>query len=77
MKILSEIFPTDIAVALRASDALKGDLATYIRGFAIGLPFNCLGTQFTAFLQLEHQELCGMTALFRLLLMPTKNSLCV
>ncbi|MBQ9443706.1 MAG: ATP-binding protein [Lachnospiraceae bacterium] len=54
--VCCEMIPTDIAVALRASDALKGDLATYIRGFAIGLPFSCIGTQFTAFLQLEHQE---------------------
>lgn len=51
-----EIFPDSIAYALGARDSLVGELAVYIRGFALSLPFNCLGTQFTAFLQLEHQE---------------------
>lgn len=51
-----EAFPDSIAYALGARDSLVGELAFYIRGFALGLPFNCLGTQFTAFLQLEHQE---------------------
>ncbi|MCR5602448.1 MAG: ATP-binding protein [Lachnospiraceae bacterium] len=45
-----------IAEALGAKDAMVAELASYIRGYAIGLPFLCLGTQFTAFLQLEHQE---------------------
>ncbi len=35
---------------------LTDELSSYIRGFALGLPFYCIGTQFTAFLQLEHQE---------------------
>ena len=54
--IVCEVFPDNIAAALGATDALQGELSAYIRGFAIGLPFCCLGTQFTAFLQLEHQE---------------------
>ena len=51
-----EIFPDSIAYALGARDSLVAELAVYIRGFALSLPFNCLGTRFTAFLQLEHQE---------------------
>lgn len=51
-----EFLPFNIATALGAKDAMAGELASYIRGYAIGLPFYCLGTQFTAFLQLEHKE---------------------
>ena len=51
-----EVFPEAIAAAIGAKGELTGELASYIRGFALGLPFSCLGTQFTAFLQLEHQE---------------------
>ncbi len=51
-----EVFPVDIAVFLGARDSLVFDLSSYIRGFALGLPFYCTGTQFTAFLQLEHEE---------------------
>ena len=51
-----EITPGFFAGILGASPTLAGSLSSYIRGFAIGLPFFCLGTQFTAFLQLEHQE---------------------
>ncbi len=51
-----EIVPGPIAVTLGASTGLADELAGYIRGFAPGLPFFCLGTQFTAFLQLERQE---------------------
>lgn len=57
-----ELFPGPIADALDTGDVLKHGLASYIRGFAIGLPFYCLGTQFTAFLQLEHQEKRSYTA---------------
>ncbi len=51
-----EMFPSSIATALGARDTMSLELTSYIKGFAIGLPFNCLGTQFTAFLQLEHKE---------------------
>ncbi len=51
-----EAFPVTIASALGAKDPLTAELASYIRGFSLGLPFYCLGTQFTSFLQLEHQE---------------------
>ncbi len=51
-----ECFSLPIAASLNAKDAMRPELASYICGFAIGLPFCCLGTQFTAFLQLEHRE---------------------
>lgn len=51
-----EVFPAGISTLLGAKDALVGELTSYIRGYAIGLPFYCFGLQFTAFLQLEHQE---------------------
>ncbi|MCR4590117.1 MAG: hypothetical protein K5668_04800 [Lachnospiraceae bacterium] len=51
-----EIFPDSIAVFIGARNELVHELSTYIRGYALGLPFYCVGTQFTAFLQLEHQE---------------------
>ncbi len=51
-----EVFSLNIAAALGANEAMAPQLAAYIQGFAIGLPFNCFGTQFTAFLQLEHEE---------------------
>ena len=56
LTLICEVIPGPIAVALGASQNLTGDLVSYIRGFAIGLPFFCIGTQFTAFLQLEQQE---------------------
>ena len=58
-----ESFSANIAAALSNEDALVTELASYIRGYAIGLPFYCLGTQFTAFLQLEHQEKRSYTAI--------------
>ena len=66
-----ESFPDTIAYALGARDSLIGELAFYIRGFAIGLPFNCLGTQFTAFLQLEHQEKRSYAAIVTMFLANT------
>ena len=51
-----ESFSPAIAAALGAKDEFVAQLASYIRGYAIGLPFYCFGTQFTAFLQLEHEE---------------------
>ncbi|MCR4814618.1 MAG: polysaccharide biosynthesis C-terminal domain-containing protein [Lachnospiraceae bacterium] len=51
-----ETIPGIISTALGAKGPFASELSLYIRGFAIGLPFFCLGTQFTAFLQLEHQE---------------------
>ena len=54
--ITCEFFSPGIATALGAKDTLVAELASYIRGYAIGLPFYCFGTQFTAFLQLEHEE---------------------
>ena len=56
LTLACEAVPGLIAAALGASEELAGDLAGYIRGFAVGLPFFCIGTQFTAFLQLERQE---------------------
>ncbi|MCR4658563.1 MAG: ATP-binding protein [Lachnospiraceae bacterium] len=54
--IACEFFAVPIATAMDAKDEIIPELASYIRGYAVGLPFYCLGTQFTAFLQLEHQE---------------------
>lgn len=54
--LVCEAIPEPIAAALGAPPELTGDLAGYIRAFAIGLPFLCAGTQFTVFLQLERQE---------------------
>jgi Na+-driven multidrug efflux pump/anti-sigma regulatory factor (Ser/Thr protein kinase) len=56
LTLVCEIIPGPISTALGASQEMNGNLVSYIRGFAIGLPFYCIGTQFTAFLQLEHQE---------------------
>lgn len=56
LTIICESFPETLASFLGAKGQLIPELARYIRGYAIGLPFLCLGTQFTAFLQLEHQE---------------------
>ncbi len=56
LTLACEIIPGPIGTALGASQEQVGNLASYIRGFAIGLPFLCIGTQFTAFLQLESQE---------------------
>ena len=56
LTLTCEAIPGTIAAALGAPQELAGDLARYIRGFAAGLPFFCIGTQFTAFLQLEQQE---------------------
>ena len=53
---ICEVFPAPIAAVLDKGDMLELGLASYIRGYAVGLPFYCLGSQFTAFLQLEHQE---------------------
>ncbi len=57
-----ELFSVPISAALGAKGEIAYELASYIRGFAPGLPFYCLGTQFTAFLQLEHQEKRSYTA---------------
>lgn len=56
LTLVCEVIPGAITAALGAPQGLAGDLISYIRGFAIGLPFFCIGTQFTAFLQLERQE---------------------
>ncbi len=56
LMLACEVIPGSIAAVLGASQELSGALISYIRGFAIGLPFFCIGTQFTAFLQLERQE---------------------
>ena len=53
---LCELIPGPISSALGASGEQAVELSRYIRGFAIGLPFYCLGSQLTAFLQLEHLE---------------------
>ena len=60
--IVCEFFSVTIATSLCKEDELVKELASYIRGFAAGLPFFCLGSQFTAFLQLEHQEKRSYTA---------------
>lgn len=54
--VACEFFSPGIASVLGARDEFVAQLASYIRGYAIGLPFYCFGTQFTAFLQLEHEE---------------------
>ncbi len=58
-----ELIPGVLASALGASVEQAGELSRYIRGFAIGLPFYCLGTQLTAFLQLEKLEKHTYTAI--------------
>ncbi|MBQ7463313.1 MAG: ATP-binding protein [Lachnospiraceae bacterium] len=60
--VASEFFSLNVAAALGAEGTIAGELAAYIRGFALGLPFFCMGTQFAAFLQLEHQEKRSYTA---------------
>ena len=54
--LICEILPGSVCALLGASGGMVRDLSSYIRGFVVGIPFFCLGTQFTAFLQLEHQE---------------------
>ena len=62
LTLACETIPGPIASALGASPDLAGGLISYIRGFAVGIPFFCVGTQFTAFLQLEQQEKRSYTA---------------
>ncbi len=64
---MCEIFPGAVAGGLGASGQLNTDLTQYITGFAVGLPAFCLGTQLTAFLQLERKEklsYIGIAAMF-------------
>ncbi len=63
LTLLCEIFPHELAPMLGARGSLIPGLAMYIRGYALGLPFFCLGTQFTAFLQLEHKEKLSYTSI--------------
>lgn len=56
LTLACETIPEPIAAALGASEDLSVGLVSYIRGYAVGIPFFCVGTQFTAFLQLERQE---------------------
>lgn len=51
-----ELFPESVATLLGADGAYVVELSSYIRGFVIGLIPLMLGTQLTAFLQIEHKE---------------------
>lgn len=54
--IISELIPNQISFFLGARGELIGQLSSYIRGYVIGLLPFCIGTQLTAFLQLEQKE---------------------
>ena len=65
--LVCEMFPGTAASALGASGELNASLSQYITGFSVGLPAFCLGTQLTAFLQLERKEklsYIGIAAMF-------------
>ncbi len=51
-----ELAPERVSSILGAGEALTGPLSSYIRAFVIGLIPLMLGTQLTAFLQIERQE---------------------
>ena len=51
-----ELFPESVATLLGANGDFVAGLSSYIRGFVIGLVPLMLGTQLTAFLQIEHKE---------------------
>ena len=59
LTLFSFLFPGPLAVALGASDALKGDLITYIIGYSIGILPMLFSQQIAEFLQLERQNLRG------------------
>ena len=48
--------PGSLAAALGAGDAVRTDLAAYLAGMAPGIPAQMIGSQLSAFLQLERQE---------------------
>ncbi len=54
--IICELFPESVASLLGADGEFLAGLSSYIRGFVIGLIPLMLGTQLTAFLQIEHKE---------------------
>ena len=56
MVIICEVIPMQVAGVLGAKGEFCVQLASYIRGFVIGLIPLMLGTQLTAFLQIEQQE---------------------
>ena len=56
---ISFAFPDQLAVLFGANSALKEDLVTYIRGYAIGIIPMLLSQQLAAFLQLERQSKRG------------------
>ena len=59
LTILSLVFPGSIAVILGANEELKGSLAIYIVGYAIGILPMLLAQQIASFLQLERQDTRG------------------
>ena len=69
LTLLCEVIPGSVAALLGASGELVGELSAYVRGFAIGLPFFCMGTQFTAFLELEREEKRSYIAVLSMLLL--------
>ena len=54
--VLTFIFPDTLSIFLKKSSSDIGNLSSYIRGISIGIPFQMLGIQFSAFLQMEKQE---------------------
>ena len=59
LTLISFVFPRLLAVVLGADEALIGDLATYITGYAIGILPMLLGQQIASFLQMERQSKRG------------------
>ena len=60
---ICEVIPESVASLLGAKGAYVPALASYIRGFVIGLIPLMLGTQLTAFLQIEKKEKLTYTAI--------------
>ncbi|MEE3468234.1 MAG: MATE family efflux transporter [Eubacterium sp.] len=56
MVVICEIIPEPVSALLGAEGVYTGQLASYIRGFVIGLLPQMIGTQLSAFLQIEQQE---------------------
>ena len=56
---ISLVFPGALANILGANDALKGELISYIRGYAVGIIPMLLSQQIASFLQMERQSRRG------------------
>ncbi len=63
MTLISFILPEPTAVWLGADETLRAPLATYIRGYAIGILPQLLGQQMAASLQLDGNEKLGQAGI--------------